>query len=479
MPLAPSVSELVERFELKKHGRDRGRQNLPPSDSPRLDTPETEVIAHCEDHFTDRLTDYNKHRTTLETRMRTPEGPVLGEADVEQACLDIRGAVEEERPELEGLAGIAQQAIGDLNQFKRNETLKRDADYPESRSLQIGILVGLVLVETVINGLFFGANVAGGVFAGVRYAVLISVVNVIGLGLLAAVTWRKTRHRDPAQKMIGWTLLALVTVVAIGWNLAVGHYREALAIDYPPEPDAIPTVSEAATGEPGIETCWRGPDEADADQEAWCLFARSPFRLGGFYSYMLLLIGLLAWLLGTYEWFRNDDPYPGYGKRARKRREAEERLSDDRTELLQTLKHRHDNAQKRLFGGFTDPVDSRRLALNAFDDLKRRHRNFCDFAKSLEASVRGALDIYRTNNGETRSTPEPAVWKTPWAADWILPDPPDPSMVIDESESESRSQVERTVLEERQARLRSCLEEQQTLVQDFTRLDPYDRTGPQ
>lgn len=479
MPQAPSVSELVEQFRLKEIGRDRGRQELPSSASPRLDVPETEVVAHCEDLFTDQLTEYNKHRAIFEGRMIPPDGAVFGDADIEQAGLDMKGAVEEERPELESLVHRAQQAIGDLNQFKREEKLTRDADYPESRSLQVGILVGLVLVETLINGLFFGANVSGGIFAGVSYAVLISVVNVIGLGLLAAVMWRKTNNRVPMQKLAGWTCLVFVTVAAIGWNLLVGHYREALAADYPPAPDTVSTVSQAEAGEPGIEACWMGPDETDADQEALCLFLRNHIRLGGFYSYMLLLIGLLAWLLGAYEWFRQDDPYPGYGKRARKRRKAEEQLSDDRAELLDTLKERHDQAQKKLLQGFTDPVDSRRLALGAFENLNRRHRDFRDFTKSLEASVRGALDIYRTNNGETRSTPEPDVWKTHWVADWPLPDPPDPSAIIAEEEAESRSHLERSRLEKRQARLRSFLEEHQQLVNDFTRLDPYDRTGPQ
>ena len=478
MARAPSVSELVDQFELKKNGRHRGRQELPSSDSPRLDTPETEVIAHCEDLFTGRLTEYNKHRTTFEARMRTPDGAVLAEADIEQACLDMKEAVEEERLELESSATVAQQAIRDLHEFKRNEKLTRDADYPESRMLQVGILLGLVVVETGINGLFFGANVAGGIFAGITYAVLISVVNVIGLGLLAAVTWRMTKHRDPLQKMTGWTSLALITVAAIGWNLLVGHYREALAVDYPPEPDAISSVAEAETGEPGIEACWRGPDEADADQEALCLFAYSQWRLGGFYSYMLLLIGLLAWLLGAYEWFRQEDPYPGYSKLARKRRKAEQRLSDDHAELLETLKERHDEAQRQLLRGFTDPVDSHRLAMNAFADLKRRHRDFRDFKKSLEASVRGALDIYRTNNGEMRTTPEPRVWETSWAGDWRLPDPPDPSPIVAEDEAVSRSSAERSRLEEGQARLRACLEKYQHLVSGYARLDPYDRAGP-
>ena len=108
MPQAPSVAELVEQFKLKQRGRDRGRSEHPSSDSPRLDAPETEVIAHCEDLFTERLADYNRHRTNFEERMCPPSGTAGGDADVEQACLDLREAVEEERTELEGLRRTAQ-----------------------------------------------------------------------------------------------------------------------------------------------------------------------------------------------------------------------------------------------------------------------------------------------------------------------------------------------------------------------------------
>ncbi len=478
MPQAPTVAELVQQFQLKQHGRDRGRNELPPADSPRLDMPETEVVDHCRKRFTDQLAEYNKHRKVFEERMRTSDGAGASDADVEQVCLDVREAVEEERPELEGLAGRAQQAIGDLNQFKREEKLNRDADYPENRKIQVGVILGLLLVETLINGLFFGANLRTGTFGGVSYAVLISALNVIGLGLLAAVTYRLTKHRVPMQKMVGWVGLVIVALLAIAWNLLVGHYREALAVDYPPEPDTVQIVPEAAATEPGIEACWRGDDEADAGREALCLFIDSAFALGGFQSYMLWFIGLFAWLLGACEWYRNDDPYPGYGKRARKRRKAEKKLAHERAELLERLKEKQDEAQKRLLAAFTDPVDTRELALKAFDDLKRLHRDFRDFTKSLEASVRGALDIYRANNGQARSTPEPTVWQVPWAAGWIVPDAPDPSLVITEDEAASRSRAMRSDLEKRQARLRSCLEEQQKLVNDFTRLDPYDRAGP-
>ena len=482
MPQAPTVNELVEQFKLKARARDRGRDNQPAPESRRLDIPETEVVEHCRDLFTDRLTEYNRDRTSFEERMRKLEtagtDAAGGDATVEQACLDMKEAVDEEQTELEDLARKAQQLIGDVHQFRREERLARDADYPDNRWLLGGLLAVLVLVETGINGLFFGANVSGGMVAGTSYAVLISVVNVVLLGGLAAFLVRRTSRRDPLHKLTGWTGLIVVVAVVLAFNLLVAHYREALAEDYPPEPAA--GVVDAQSADAGVESCWRGPDETDADQEALCLFAQSPFRLGGFYSYMLLLIGLLWWLFGAADWFKLDDRHPGYGKRDRSRRKAERELSDSRAEMLEDIKGIHDGAADDLARTFADPLDAWQLAMNDFGSLERKHRDFAEFSTSLEASVRGALDIYRTENAQHRTTPEPTAWEASWAAEWKLPGAPSREQLItvQKSQVEEMSGSLRAARKERRSRLGACLEEQRRLVNGFTKLDHYERAGP-
>ena len=50
---------------------------------------------------------------------------------------------------------------------------------------------------------------------------------------------------------------------------------------------------------------------------------------------MLLLIGLAMCAAAAMDWYKTDDPYPGYGKRERRRRKTEDRLLEqDRRELL-------------------------------------------------------------------------------------------------------------------------------------------------
>ncbi len=492
MTPAPTASSLVERFKLKERGRDRGQDGQPHTTQPTLDNIEMEVVGHCDDLYATRRNEYHRHRSALVERLQPPPSDKGADPLVENTCKEMRDAVAEERPELAGLAREAQHAIGEVNRFRRDEGRTADADFPASRAWHWGILGALVVLETLVNGLFFGANVEGGLLAGTAYAVLISVVNVCVLGAALAAMARQVNHRDPRRRIGGLVGGLSILGVAVFWNLFVAHYREALPPDYPTPPDttlvaqsAVPPVTASQSpvaGSPQAdslpESCWRGPDEADADQEALCLFRASPFGLNGFYSYMLLLIGLAMCFAAAMDWFKIDDPYPGYGRRERHRRKTDEKLQDERRELLSRLNERHDEAAVKLRSDFRDPIEARRLALADHNKLRARHTDLRGFARDLEKSCSGALDIYRTANREARSTPEPPIWRNAWVADWDLPEPPRASDLASEAEAERRSREMHAALEERERRVRSCHDECCELVNEITRLDPHDQAVP-
>ena len=497
MTATPTAASLVERFRLKERGRERGQDGHPHSSQPTLDNVEMEVVGYCDDLYAKQRNEYHQHRSALEQRMQPPPGDRGADPLAENTCKEMRDAVAEERPDLAGQAREAQHAIGELNRFKLDEGRTADADYPATRGWHWGLLVALVLGETLINGLFFGANVEGGLLAGTMYAVLISVVNVLVLGWVLAAMVRQMHHRDPRRKIGGSASLVAVMVVALFWNLFVAHYREALPPDYPPPPDTAqvalagvgqtPVAQTPLAGGPGAQSpqadsvpqgCWRGPDESHADQEALCLFTASPFGLNGFYSYMLLLIGLAMCAAAAMDWFKTDDPYPGYGRRERHRRKSEEKLSEDRRELLADLNELHDEAARKLRSDFRDPVEARQLALSDHGKLHTRHTELCGFARDLEKSCSVALGVYRTANREARSTDPPEIWQVPWTADWDLPDAPDRSELIGEAEAEERSRHMHAELVQREQKLRDCHDECRELVNEITRLDPHDKAVP-
>lgn len=377
---------------------------------------------------------------------------------------------------MEALTRSAQDAIGETNRFRREEERTADAGFPESRRWYVGVLLGLVVLETLINGFFFGTNVTSGLFGGMSYAVLISAVNVLILGFLAAAAIRQIHHRDPRRKLVGLMVVVSVACVALFWNVLVAHYREALPSDFPPAPATLTAASSEAEQE--VAACWLGPDEADADREALCLFRGSWFGLGGFQSYMLLLIGLAMWAFATLDWLRMDDPYPGYGKRERARRDTEDALFEDRSELLAKLKQLHDDALGRQRSDFRDPVEARELAISDFEKLGKRHRDLCSFVHDLEESCSRALDIYRTANREARSTPDPGYWSDSWASGWSLPEPPRESTLMTEAEAEQRSRAANAALRDREQKLRECHDKCQKFVNEFTKLDQHDQAVP-
>ena len=405
----------------------------------------------------------------------------MQDPQVEQACKDMKDAVAEERPELTGLARDAQQAIGELNRFRREEGRTADADFPESRRLHVGILAALVIFETLINGIFFGANVTSGLFGGMSYAVLISAVNVVVLGYLAATMYRQVRHRDSRRRdrRIGGS----------GGRCGRRGLLEPLRGPLPrgavarlPARARYPCRGRAG-GRPGdarnrtvLDRTRRGRRRPGG---ALPLPGPSPFGLGGFYSYMLFLIGLAMCAFGALDWFRMDDPYPGYGRRERLRRKTEEVLSDDRRDLLARVKELHDEALRAQRAGFVDPIESpptRAERLRQAAEAAQRPFQASRPTWKRVAAVPSTSTGRRTGRrGRLRSRTcggQPGFPTGPGRR------PPTKSDLIGEAEAEKRSREAHAALEEREKKLRTCHDECQQLVNDFTKLDPHDKAVP-
>ena len=256
-------------------------------------------------------------------------------------------------------------------------------------------------------------------------------------------------------------------MAALFWNLFVAHYREALPPDYPAPPDTtqvaqlagtqIPAMQSPAEQSPAAqspaaqspaaqpsaaqplaaqpaqpaqpdsvpESCWRGPDETHADQEALCLFFASPFGLNGFYSYMLLLIGLAMCAAAAMDWFKTDDPYPGYGKRERHRRDTDEKLLADRRELLRNLNELHDEASRKLRTDFRDPVDQWQLVVGTYNKLLARHTDLVRLRARPRKELPGrARQVPERKPGKRGPPTRRRSGRPPWSADWDLPEAP-------------------------------------------------------
>lgn len=465
----PDTMPFAERFRLVERGRTRGKNNTPAPNQPGLDLVETEVADHCNRLLSEKKDSYRRAVRLAEQRSTPAVSATDADAAVEEACARMKARVEEERPALKSLHRSAQKAVDDVRDFKDAHRLTRDAHVPQNLTTSWAVLAALLVGETLINGLFFGANLPTGLFGGVAYAALISLINVGVFGLLAATAIRQIYHLDQFRKAGGYLLLLMVGTAAIGWNLAVAHYREALPPDYPPQLEVV--AEDATTVELGIAECWRGPSEADADGEAVCLLLSKWFSLDGFQSYMLMLIGLLMFGLAAWKWLRMSDLYPGFGQLERRRQETEKELLDERQELLEWLKDDLEAAVKQQHAIFVDPGGAWNREKKAREDLKQAHEDLCEFAKELEEQCRSAIETYRSANREApRTEPEPDHWSKPWKANWELPDKPswDRRGIWDRRRARAESKAAHEQRDGRLADLRQCNEECKAQVEQIT-----------
>lgn len=481
MTRAPDAQSLIARLRLVQRGRERGKMNDPPVTQPGPDAVETEVVSECDRRFQDECDAYRRQRAVLEQRVASsvdPKSDADPGARANEACNAMKRMIAGERHELERLARTAQESIEEVKTFKKDHHLERPARLPENLALSIGVLAALVVVETIVNGLFFGANLEGGLFGGLTYAALISVINVGVFGLLASLFGRQFLHAGQLRRFSG-LLVVPVAAGAFGWNLAVAHYREALAPDFPPSPAAVvqeegasggPAANAASPSQDERESCWRGDDEAAADGEAICLLRAQPFGLRGFQSYMLLLIGLAVCGLAAWDWWRMTDPYPGYGKVERARRKAEQDVLDEEREMLDQLADQHDEAVVRQRKEFADPTDLWKRGQEAIVELRGLHEALAVFSGELQRVCRQAVETYRAENRAARSRPEPEAWTVPANASWEMPEAPSPANIGGEAEAARRSQAAKAELERRIQALQACFEQCQAEVVRAARL---------
>lgn len=432
----PTLDLLREKYQIEERGHDRGNDGEPPATQAGLDPVETEIFEHCNSYYSELLDEYRRKQLAFD---EIPKGsgvtPDQLEADANRACTEIRNAYGRHREDLRTQAKEARGAIEELNRFKEENEISRPPEIPDSTKLSWGILGILVLAETLINGFFFGEQLPGGTFAGVSQAVLISLGNVLVIGLLGKLVIGRIVHRLSLHRFVGWVgLLAVVLPLALAFNLGVAHYRDALPEDYPsPEAECYRIDDEGVSG------------PTEADQEALCLLRTSTFLLSGFKSYLLLFIGLAMCVVAIWDWaFHMNDPYPGYGKREQERRKKEGWLEAAKDDAIADLEAVHRDSVAHQNAVFEDPVAR-------WQRLTAAHKDVCTFADQvrnrrddLEVSCAGAIQLYRGANVAARPeefrTTIPGHWEKPWTASWDAPEPPPESNwgTTDEAEEEKK-----------------------------------------
>ena len=372
------VAEITKRFKLLEEARKLGELGLPSFHSKVTTVTEQEVVRYIEgvreQIQIQTLADLDRmDRVIHESQVHEYDlKPDILSADFERKALII---FNEQNAWLEKLGAIANRRYRELERFREQHQLDRDAIYPDGTGLffRYALLVLLVTFEGVFNAAFFAEGLSTGLLGGFLYAVTLASVNVFTAFVLGKTAVRWVFHMKPAIKTVG--LLALGAALGfIGFMaLAIGHLRSSILVE-----------------------------SANPTQDAWLALVNNPLGLNDLVAWILFLVSIGFGLAALIDGLFLDDLYPGYGAVTRREKQATEEFEEEFEDVRASLE---DVKQENI-----DALDDEILRAKQFasrfrqqiEDKKAVFQSWMQKLNESEVALYATLRIFRAENTRHR-----------------------------------------------------------------------------
>lgn len=373
------VSAIVKRFKLLEEGKKLGLLGLPPFHSKELSSTELEVLRYIE-HDREKikqsyLSDIEKidvciaetqtHQYDLKTGLLT--------ADFERKALVI---FNQQNAWLDKLASTAKRKLQELETFKSNHSLTRDASYPDGSAVffRYALLVLLIAFEGVFNASFFSEGLSTGLLGGFFYAVTLAGINVVTAFILGKTAVRWAFHSMPGPKTLG-VIAIIATLCIIATNaLAIGHLRSAILME-----------------------------STNPTQDAFYTLLANPMGFNDLMAWILFLVTIGFGIAAMTDGLFLDDLYPGYGNIYRRAKlavdEFEEEFEEVRAEFEEV---KNDN----LIALDTEIRKANELLIRfaqQLDDKKAIYKSWAQKLSESEVILYATLRAFRSENAKHRN----------------------------------------------------------------------------
>jgi len=395
--------KLVEKFDLKTRGKERGAQSLPHADSTTFDEYEYDITENIRSYALNEETRAHEQLSHYEQRLQSadPHGAASEmRAIATQAVQQFDAEVLAAQTELERAWSTVAERQAALAQFRARNDLTAPPQPPINGVFGGGLIAVLFLAETLPNAFLLGAGDEQGSLGGWVISGVFSLLNLFFGFAAGRFGWTNARHRNTVRKAGGLALaLGLLTAVVF-LNAGVAHVRELVSA---------------------------GIDTNTALQRAWDIPLASWFIFHDTLSMALAGLGIVFSLIVMIDGYKWQDPYPGYAAMARHLKEAE----TDWTKRLQVRLNLLDGVQKRyadeLRAAQARLRDRRAAIPEILAGRARLVRNFRIHLQHLEGVGRYALAAYRDANRAARpaTAPAPARFEAVWTLEGVAIADPD------------------------------------------------------
>lgn len=377
----PDREATVKSMRLEERGGEQGELNLPPADGKEFDVVEREIIAAVAEHVDAAHIDTCNYLRVYEDRLSELHllhglGAIRGET--KKTLGDLKALVAEWQDRLSTRRDAVRASYMGLRDFQDKYGLtRRPFQKPESLWVHGSVILLAWLAETVGNTIFLSENNSMGIAGGIVAAAFIAALNV-ALSVLVGVTFRRKNLPEPSAKATAWIILAVWFVVTLIWNLTAGHFRDAQSA--------------------GV---------TDPQMAAITLVKASPFGFASFYSWGMLLVGLLAAIVSAREAYKMNDPFPGYGELGQQHTDRCSEYADLVAEARQSLadeRNRAIEASQAIKDELGVQIRTRGKIHAAHAHLMRRFR---EHSGRMEELANYLLQTYRNANIRARGERPP------------------------------------------------------------------------
>lgn len=348
------IDEITRKFKINEEAKRLGKMGLPAFHAKELTSVETELLHHLNVQrelllvnaeneiaeldlkFTDKEHEYQRYMTqSLSAEFERKARQIM----------DTQGAW------LKRLASNAIANIKELEIFREENNLKRQANYPEKTQIffRYTLLLILIAIEGTLNASFFSEGVSTGLIGGFVYAASLALINISGCFFIGKIGVRWLNHNKIYGKVIGILSLIIAFFFLGGMAFSIAHIREAMALSVD-----------------------------NPTQIAWSMMQTSLWTFKDLTSWFLIMLTLGFGIAAVVDGVYIDDIYPGYGSIFRRTESAKEEFEseyeDIRFELEELKQEKLDfidqqvNTCNELLFSIQNLLDSKKSIIKKYQD---------------------------------------------------------------------------------------------------------------
>jgi len=226
------TSQVERELRVAERGSDAGKQNQPASDATEPDIVELEIGSAIERYARKATDEFLAECQLYEARIRksvlSSDQSMLVEAIGQSTLKDFKAHIINDRNQL---LHTREAAAGKEQEFQAFRTANRITRPPQLISARRHafswlLLSIFILLEAILNGVFFAAGSEAGIIGGIVQALMLSLLNVGSAVAYAIFFFPHLLHVKWHHRLFGALSSLFYFVWAVSLNLSIGHYRD-------------------------------------------------------------------------------------------------------------------------------------------------------------------------------------------------------------------------------------------------------------